>query len=96
MWLQPSPAAAPASCQDGWPVCSPSVCPAQCHCALYLEAGMDEGNECCFNIFAIMDLNNTILMLLVSLKIIMYHKLKRFLFACSVLKCDFQAKPRQL
>lgn len=43
-WL-PSPSAAPALYQDGWLVCSPSVCPVQCHCELYLRDSLDTGNK---------------------------------------------------
>lgn len=37
VWRQPSPAVAPTLCPGGWLTCSPSVCPGQCRCVLYLK-----------------------------------------------------------
>lgn len=41
VWRRPSPAAAPALCPGGWLTCSPSVCPGQCHCVLYLKVSIN-------------------------------------------------------
>lgn len=41
VWRRPSPAGAPALCPGGWLTCSPSVCPGQCHCVLYLKVSIN-------------------------------------------------------
>lgn len=88
MWRQPSPAAAPALCQDDWPVCSPSVCLVQCHCVLYLQAGIDGRNACCYSC-QLFEQYHTYVAIFIR-NYVGLSQIKTFLFVQFVIKCDFQ------
>lgn len=63
VWRRPSPAAAPALCPGGWLTCSPSVCPGQCHCVLYLKVSINGVKKkwccCCLSYSVSMIKNKT-------------------------------------